>query len=182
MVNLQIHFSTCWYYHILVAICSNLLSSQSVMSNCLRPHGLQHTRLPCPSSSPRACSNSCPSSRWCHLTISSSVILFSSCLQSFPASGSFLMSRLFASGGQSIGASVSASVLPMKIQYWLPLGLTSWSSCCSRDSQESSPTPQFKSINSSALSLLHGPTLTSIHDYWENHCYLCFLVYYLGWS
>ena len=86
----------------------------------------------------------------------------------FPRIRSFPMSRLFASGGQSIGA--SASVLPMNIQGWFPLGLF-WSPCCSRDSQESSPTPQFKSINSSALRLLFGPTLTSIHDYWKNHSF-----------
>ena len=94
------------------------------MSNSLRPHGLQHARLPCPSPTPRARSNSCPLSRWCHPTISSSVIPFSSCLQSFPASGSFPMSQFFAAGGQSIGASASASVLPMNIQRWFPVGLT----------------------------------------------------------
>ena len=88
--------------------------SRSVVSDSLRPRGLHHTRLPCPSTTPRACSNSCPSSQWCHPTISSSVIPFSSCLQSFPASGSFPMSQFFASGGQSI--SVSASVLPMSIR------------------------------------------------------------------
>ena len=94
------------------------------MSDSLRPSGLEHNRLPCPSPSPRACSNSCPSSRWCHPTISSSLVPFCSCLQSFPASGSFPMSRLFTSGDQSIGASASASVLPMNIQGWFPLGLT----------------------------------------------------------
>ena len=93
--------------------------SHSVMSN-----SLHHTRLPCPSPAPRPCSSSCPLSRWCHPTISSSVIPFSSCLQPFPASGSFLMSRLFASGGQSVGASALASVPPMNIQGWFPLGLT----------------------------------------------------------
>ena len=96
------------------------------MSKCLQPNGLQHTRLPCPSPSPGACSNSCPLSWWCHPTVSSSVIPFSSCLQSFPASGSFPMSRLFASGRQSIGASTSASVLPVTIQDWFPLGLIDW--------------------------------------------------------
>ena len=89
--------------------------SYSVMSDSLRPHGLQHARLPCPSPTPRACSNSCPWSQWCHPTISSSVIPFSCCLQSFPASGSFQMSQVFASGGQSIEVSASASVLPMDI-------------------------------------------------------------------
>ena len=103
-----------------------LLFNLSVMSNSLWPHGLQHAMPPCPSPSPRVYSNPCPLSRWCHPTISFSVISFSSCLRSFPASGSFPVSQLFASGGQSIGASASASVLPMNIQGWFPLGLT----CC----------------------------------------------------
>ena len=103
-----------------------LLFSHSVVSHSLRPHGLQHNRLPCPSPSPGACSNSCPLSQWCHPTISSSVVPFSSCLQSFPASGFFPMSWLFTSGGPSIGASVSASVLPVNIQDWFPLGLIHW--------------------------------------------------------
>ena len=102
----------------------SMLFNHSVVSDSLRPHGLQHTRLPCPSLSSWVCSNSCPLSWWCHPTISSSVIPFS-CLQSFPVSGSFLMSQLFQSGFQSIGASASASVLPIKIQGWFPLGLTS---------------------------------------------------------
>ena len=97
--------------------------SCSVVSDSLQPHELQHARHPCPSPTPRACPDSCPSSRWCHPTISSSVVPFSSHLQSFPASGSFLMSH-FSSGGQSIG--VSASVLPMNIQDWFPLGWTGW--------------------------------------------------------
>ena len=101
-----------------------LLFNLSVMSDSLRPHGLQHNRLPCPSPSPRICSNSCPLGQWCHPTISSSVILFSSCLQSFPALGSFPVSLLFASSGQTIGASASASVLPVNIQGWFPLVLT----------------------------------------------------------
>ena len=98
--------------------------SRSVVSDSLLPHELQHARPPCPSPTPRAYSNSCPMSWWCHPTISSSVIPFSSRLQCFPASGSFPMSRLFESGGQSIGTSASASVLPMNIQGWFPLGLT----------------------------------------------------------
>ena len=106
--------------------------SCSVMSNSLQSHGLQHARLPCPSPAPRACSNSCPLSRWCHPTISSSVIPFSSCLQSFPASGSFPVSQFFTSGGQSIGVSESASVLPMNIQAWFPLGWTGWISLQSK--------------------------------------------------
>ena len=149
------------------ALCFVLLFSCPVVSNCLYPHGLQHARLPCPPPLPRAYSDSRPLSHWCHPTISSSVIPFSSRLQSFPASGSFLMRRLFASGGQSIGASVSASVLPMNIQGWFPLDWQVWSPCCPKDSQESSPIPQFKSINSLALIFLHSPTLKSIHDHWK---------------
>ena len=94
------------------------------MSNSLRPHESQHARLPCPSPTPRAYSNSCPSSQWCHPTISFSVVPFSLCLQSFPASGFFPMSQFFTSGGQSTGVSASTSVLPMNIQDWFPLGLT----------------------------------------------------------
>ena len=101
------------------------------MSDSFWPHGLQLARLPCPSS-PRACSNSCPSSWWCYATISSSVIPFSSCLQSFPASGSLPMSQFFASGGQSIRVSALASVLPKNIQDWFPLGWTGWISLQSK--------------------------------------------------
>ena len=104
--------------------------SRSVTSNSLWPHGLQHTRPPCPLPTPRVHSNSCPLSQWYHPTISSSVVPFSSCLQSFPASGSFPMSWLFTSGGQSIG--VSASALPMNIQGWFPVGLTDWISLQSK--------------------------------------------------
>ena len=96
------------------------------MSNPLWPYGLQHTWLPYPSPTSRACSNACPSSQWCYPTISSSVVPFSSCPQSFPASGSFPLSQFFPSDGQSIGASALASVLPMNIQDWFPLGLTGW--------------------------------------------------------
>ena len=106
--------------------------SHSVMSDSLRPHGLQHTRVPCPSPAPRAYSSSCPLSWWCHPTISSSVVPFSSHLQSFPESGSFPTSQFFASGDQSIGASASASVLPMNIQGWFPLGWTGWISLQSK--------------------------------------------------
>ena len=97
--------------------------SRWVMSDSLWPHGLQHARLPCPSPAPRACSNSYPLSRWCHPTILSSVVPFSSCLQTFPASGSFPMSQFFTSGGQTIGVSASASVLPMNSLDWFPLGV-----------------------------------------------------------
>ena len=152
---------------------SSVQFSHSVMSDSLWPHGLhgKHTRLPRPSPTPGACSNSSPSSWWYHPTISSSVAPFSSHLQSFPASGSFPMRQLFASRGQSIGASASTSVLQVNIQGWFPLGLTSLISLQSKDSQESSPTPQFKSINSSVLSFLYSPTLTPIHDYWKNHSF-----------
>ena len=148
----------------------NLLVVHTVVSDSLWPHGLQPARLPCPSPFPRACWNVCPLSWWCHPTISPSVVPFSFCLQSFPASGSFLMSWLFTSGGQRIEASASASVLPMNIQDWFPLRLV-WYPCCPRDSQESSPIPHFKSINSSVLSLLYGPALTPIHNYWKNHSF-----------
>jgi len=123
------------------------------MSNSLRPHEPQHARPPCPSPTPGVHSNSCLLSQWCHLTISSSVIPFSFCLQSFTASGSFPMSQLFASGGQNIGVSASTSVLPMNTQEWSPLGWTGWVSLQSKGLSMSSPTPQFKSINSLALSL-----------------------------
>ena len=136
----------------------------SVVSDSLQPHGLQHARPPCPSPTPGIYSNSCLLSWWCHPIISSFVVPFPSCLQSFPASGFFQMSQLLASGGQCIGVSASTSVLPMDIQAWFPLGLTVLISLQSKDSQESSPTPQFKSINSSVLSFLYSPTLTSISD------------------
>ena len=145
---------------------SSLQFSHSVVSNSLPPHGLQHIRPPCPSPTPGVYSSSCPLSQWCHQIVSSSVIPLSPRPQSFPASGSFLMSQLFASGSQNIGVSASVSVLPIKTQNWFPLGWTGWSP---RDSQESSPTPQFKSINSSVLSFLYSPTLISIYDYWKNY-------------
>ena len=139
-------------------------------SSCLtlRPHGLQHARIICPSPSPGACSNSCPSSLWCHPATSYSVVPFS-CPQSFPASGSFPMSQLFTSGGQSIGASASTSVLPMNIQDWFPLGLTGVISLLSKGLSRVFSNTTVQSINSSALSLLHSPTLTSICDYMKNH-------------
>ena len=133
-----------------------LLFNYSVMSDSLQPAGLQQARFPRPSPSPEACSNSCPLNQWCHPTILSSVIPFSSYPQYFQASGSILMSWIFLSGGQSIGA----AVCPMNIQKWFPLGWLVWSPCCPKDSQESSPTPWFKSSNSSVLSLLYSPTLT----------------------
>ena len=136
--------------------------SRSVVINSLWPHEPQHARLPCPSPTPGVYPNSCPVSQWCHLTISSSVIPFSSCLQSFPTSGSFQMSHLFASGGQNTEVSASTSVLPMNSQDWFPLGWTGWISLLSKGLSESSPTPQFKSTNSSVLSFLYSPTLTIV--------------------
>ena len=141
------------------------------MSSSLRPHGLQYARVPCPSPTPNACSNSCPSSWWCHPTISSFVVPFSSCLQPFPASGSFQMSLFFTSSDQNIGASALASVLLVNIQDWLPLQLTGLISLQSKGLSRVFSRPQVKSINSSLLSLLYGPTLTSVHDSWKNHSF-----------
>ena len=137
-----------------------VVQSLSRMSDSLWPHGLWHARPSCPSPTPRACSNSCPLSQWCHQTIASSVIPFSSRLQSFPASGSFPMSQFFTSGGQIIGVSASASVLPMNIQEIQPVQriLTSL-------------TWQLKSINSLVLSLLYGPTLTPLYADWKNYSF-----------
>ena len=131
---------------------------------------MQCARLPCPSLSPRICSNSCLLTVMLsnHLILCCPLLLLPSI---FPASGSFPMSQLFTSGGQSTGASASASVLPMNIQGWYSLGLISFISYSPRDSQESSPAPQFKSINSSVLRLLYNPTVTSIHGYWINHTF-----------
>ena len=130
------------------------------MSDSLWPHGLQHARLPCPSPTPGVYPNSCPSSRWCHPTISSSVVPFS-CLQSFPASGSFPISHFFASGGQSVGASASVSVLPMNILDWCPSGWTEWISSQSKGLSRIFTTPQFKSINSLCSSLDVNKSLPS---------------------
>ena len=113
-------------------ICKSVQFSHSVVSNSLKLHGLQDARPPCPSPAPRVYSNSCPLSQWCHPTTSSSVIPFSSCLQSFPASGSFPVSQFFTSGSPSIGVSTSASVLPMNTQDWFPLGWTGWISLQSK--------------------------------------------------
>ena len=140
--------------------------SHSLMSSSLWPHGLQHTRLPSPSPTPSTCSNSCPSNQWCHPTISSSVVHFSSCLLSFPASGSFPMNQFFASDGQSIGALASASVLPMSIQDWFPSGLTSLISLQSKElsrvfSNTTVPKHQFFSTQLS-LTLLSMTNLDSI--------------------
>ena len=143
--------------------------SHSVITNSLRPHGLQHARLPCPSPTPGVYSNSCPLSWWCHPTISSSVVPFSSCLQSFPASGSFQMSQLFASGGQSIGVSASASVLPMNIQNWSPLEWTSWISLQSKGLSRIFSNTTVQKHQFLGISFLCSSTLISIHDYWKKH-------------
>ena len=150
-----------------------LLFICSVVSDFLWPCWLQYARLPCHSPSPGVCSNSCPSSRWCHSTISFPVIPFSSCLQSFPASGSFPVSWFFASGGQSVGASASASVLPMNIQDWFPLGWTGLICLHPKRLSRVFLAPQFRSINSMAFSFLYGPALTSMHDYWKNYSFDC---------
>ena len=158
------------YYHTLsFNIQNQLLFSHAVTSDSLPPHGQQHTRLPCPSPSPRACSNSCPWNRKCHPTISSSVIPFSSCPQSFPASGSFQMSQLFTSRGQSIG--VSDSVLPMNIQDWFPLRLTGlvFLQCKGFSRVFSNTTIQNHQFFSAQLSLWFN---SHIHTWlWENNSF-----------
>ena len=159
------------------------------MSDSLWPHGVQHTGLLCPSPSPGAWSNSCPLSQWCHLTISSSVIPFS-CPQSFPAPGSFAMSQLFASGGQSIG--VSASVLPMNIQDWFPLGLTGLISLLSK---ELSRVLQHHNLKASILQhsalfvaqvshlcMTPGKTIVSLYKPLSAKWCLCFLIGCIGLS
>ena len=150
-------------------IFSSVQFSRSVVSDSSRPHELQHARPPCPSPTPGVHLNSHPSSRWCHPAISSSVILFSSHLQSFPAPESFQMSRFLASGSQSIGVSASASVLPMNIQDWFPLGWTGWISLQSKGlsrvfSNTTVPKHQFFGAQ-----LSFSPTLISIHDHRKNH-------------
>ena len=154
--------------HVFWSSFSSVQFSHSVVSNSLRPHESQHARPPCPSPTPGVHPDSCPWSQWCHSAISSSVNPFSSCPQSLPASGSFPMRQLFTWGGQSTGVSALASFLPKKSHSWSPSRRIG-SPCSPRDSQESSPTPQVKSINSSALSLLHSPTLTSLHDHRKSH-------------
>ena len=140
-----------------------LLFSHWVLSDSLRPHGLHHARLLCSPLSPGVCSNSCPLSRWCYLTIASPAITFSFfSLQSFRVSRSFPVSWRFISGGQSIGA--SATVLPVNSQGWSPLGLTVLVSLQSRDPQESSPTLQFENISSLVFSFLYGPS-SQVHTW-----------------
>ena len=136
--NLSWRFMTLQYYHHQITLSCHLVLLSSVqfshlvVSKSLQPHGQQHAKLPCLSPTPGVYPNSHPLSRWCHATISSSVVPFSSCLQSFPTSGSFQMSQFFASGSQGIGVSALASVLPMNIQDWFPLGWTGWISLLSK--------------------------------------------------
>ena len=149
---------------------SSVHFSRSVVSNSARSHELQHARSPCPSPTPGVHPNLCPSSWWCHPTISSSIVPFFSCPQSLPASGSFPMSQLFTWGGQSIG--VSASVLPMNTQDWSPLGCTGWISLQSKGLSRvfSNTTVQkHQFFSAQLLSFLHSPALTSVHDHWKNH-------------
>ena len=162
MVNTQYIFFKCMKIFI-------IQFSHSVVSDSLRPHELHHGRPPCPLPNPGVHSNSCPSSRWCNPVISSSVIPFSSCPQSLPTSESFPMSPLFTRGGQSTGVLALVAFLTKNTQDWSPLEWTGWISLQFRDFKESSPTPQFKSINSSALSFLHSSTLTTIYEHWKNH-------------
>ena len=143
--------------------------SSSVMSDSLQHHGLQHARFPCPSPTLRVCSNSYTSSCWCNPTISVSVAPFSSFPQSFPASGSFPMSCLFVRGSQSIGASASASVLPINIQDWSPLWWTGWISLQSKELSRVFSNTTVQKHRFFGTQLLHSPTLTSIHDHWKKH-------------
>ena len=153
--------------------------SRSVVSNSLRPHGLEHTRLPCPSPTPRACSNSHPLNWWYHPTISSSVIPFFSCLQSFPASGSFQRVSSLHQVAKVLEFQLQLqfqlqeySFFPVNIQDGFPLGLTGWISLLSKGlSRVFPPAPQFESIRTFVLSSLYDPTLTSIHDYWKNYSF-----------
>ena len=153
----------------LIALVSSVQFSHSIVSDSLQPHQLQHARPPCPSPTPGVHSNPCPLSQWCHPTISSSVVPFSSCPQSLPASESFPMSQLFASGGQSIGVSASTSVLPMNTQDWSPLGWTGWISLQSKGLSSIFSNTTVQKHQFLALSFLHSPTLTCIHDHWKNH-------------
>ena len=153
---------------------SSVQFSCSVVSDSLQPHGLQHARLLCPSPAPRVYPDSCPSSQWCHPIISSSVILFSSCLQSFPASGSFPVNQLFVSGGQSTGASALMSVLPMNLQGWFPdQTMVDWFDLLAvqRTLKKSSLTPQFEASILQHSAFFNGPTLIPTHDYWKNHSF-----------
>ena len=163
-------FVVCIFWRLIPCMANQFSSVQSFshVQLFVTPWTAAH-QTPLLSPTPRVHPNPCPLSWWCHPTISSSVVPFSSCLQSVPASGSFQMSQLFSSGGQSIGVSASTSVLPMNTQDWSPSEWTGWISLQSKELSSLLSTPQFKSINSSALNFLYSPTLTFIHDYWMNH-------------
>ena len=180
-----------WFLPRFLPLTKVQFSCLSVVSDSLWPHEPQHTRPPCASSTPGVYPNSCPSSRWCHPPISSSVVPFSSCPQSLPASASFPMSQLFAGGGQSIGVSASASVIPMNIQDWFPLGWTGWMSLQSKGLSRvfSNTTVQKHQFFGTQLSsqsdshihtwLLEKPKLWQTDLCWQ--C-LCFLLCCLGWA
>ena len=174
---------------------SSVQFSPSVVCDSLRPHGLQHAKPPCPTPTPGVYSNSCPLSWWCHSTISSTIIPFSSCFQSCPASRFYQMSQFFASHGQIIGVSALTSVLPVNIQDLFPLGWTDWVSLLSKGLSRSSPTPQFKNINSSVLQcsalftvqLSHpymttGKTIDLTRQTFVGKVMSSFLICSLGWS
>ena len=174
-------------------VCLSVQFSHSHMSDSLWPHELQHARPPCPSPTPGIHPNPCPVSHWCHPTISSPLVPFSSCPQSFPASGSFPMNQLFTSGGQSIGVSTSTSVLPMNSQDWSALGWTGWISLESKGLSRVFSNTTVQKHQFFGAQFLYSSTLTSIHDYWKNHSLdqmdLCwqsnistFLTFSLGWS
>ena len=148
---------------------SSVQFSHSVISDSLQPHESQHTRPPCPSQTPRVHWDSRPLSQWCHPAISSSVVPFSSCSQSLPASQSFIMSQLFGWGGQSTGVSALASFLPKKSQGSSPSEWTGWISLKSKGLSRVFPNTTVQKHQASVLSLLHSPTLTSIHDHRKNH-------------
>ena len=148
---------------------SSVKFSYSVITNSLLCHELQHAKAPCPSPTPRVYTNSCPLSQWCHPTISSFVILFSSCLQSFPASGSFQMKSALCIRWPKYWSFSFNTSPSMNTRDWSPFGWTDLSPCSPRNSQESSPTPRFKNINSLVLSFLSNPAVTSMHDYWKNY-------------
>ena len=163
-------FQLKWFWRYLPkAMLSSVQFSCSIVSDSLWPHELLQARPPCPSPTPGVHPNPCPLSRWCHSTISSSIVPFSSCPQSFSASRSFPMIQLFASGGQSIRVSASTSVLPMHNQDWSPLGWTGWISLQSKGLSRVFPNTTVQKHHSSVLSFLYSPTLTSTHDHWKNH-------------
>ena len=148
---------------------SSVQFSRQIISDSLQLHEPQHARLPCPSPTPGIYPNSCPSNRWCHPAISSSVIPFSSCPNSLPASRSFPVSQLFAWGGRSIGVSASASVLPMNTQDWSPLGSTGWIFLQSKGLWRVFSNTTVQKHQFFGTQLLQSPTLTSIHDHWKSH-------------